>query len=63
MSDNMRWRYGETNPVIIPVNSASVIEIGDLVYLDTSGGLVIISPAEPDELVARLQARLDRASH
>ena len=35
MSDNMRWRYGDTNPVVIPVDSASVIEIGDLVYLDT----------------------------
>jgi hypothetical protein len=35
MSDTMRWRYGETNPVVIPVDSATVIEIGDLVYLAT----------------------------
>lgn len=35
MSDTMRWRYGETNPVVLPVDSATVIEIGDLVYLDT----------------------------
>lgn len=35
MSDNMRWRYGDTNPVVLPVDSATVIEIGDLVYLDT----------------------------
>jgi hypothetical protein len=39
----MRWRYGETNPVVLPVASATVIEIGDLVYLDTTakpaGGL------------------------
>jgi hypothetical protein len=35
MSDNMRWRYGETNPVQCAVNSATVIEIGDLVWLDT----------------------------
>lgn len=35
MSDVMRWRYGETNPVMLPVDSATVIEIGDLVYLAT----------------------------
>jgi hypothetical protein len=31
----MRWRYGDTNPVLVPVDSATVIEIGDLVYQDT----------------------------
>jgi hypothetical protein len=31
----MRWRYGDTCPVMLPVDSATVIEIGDLVYLDT----------------------------
>jgi hypothetical protein len=30
----MRWRYGDTCPVVLPVDSATVIEIGDLVYLD-----------------------------
>ena len=35
MSDKMRWRYGDTNPVMGAVDSATVIEIGDLVYLDT----------------------------
>lgn len=34
MSDKMRWRYGDTNPVIAAVESATVIEIGDLVYQD-----------------------------
>ncbi len=34
MADNMRWRYGDTNPVVLAVDSATVIEIGDLVYLD-----------------------------
>lgn len=34
MSDVMRWRYGDTDPVICAVDSATVIEIGDLVYLD-----------------------------
>jgi hypothetical protein len=35
MANTMRWRYGETSPVILPVDSATVIEIGDMVYLDT----------------------------
>ena len=35
MSDKMRWRYGDTSPVVAAVDSATVIEIGDLVYLDT----------------------------
>lgn len=35
MSDKMRWRYGDTNPVVAAVDSSTEIEIGDLVYLDT----------------------------
>lgn len=34
MSNTMRWRYGETNPVMLPVQAETTIEIGDLVYLD-----------------------------
>ena len=34
MSDKMRWRYGDTNPVVAAVDAATVIEIGDLVYQD-----------------------------
>jgi hypothetical protein len=36
MANTMRWRYGETNPVVLPVASATVIEIGDLIQLDTT---------------------------
>lgn len=35
MADKMRWRYGDTNPVVAAVDSATLIEIGDLVYQDT----------------------------
>lgn len=35
MADTMRWRYGDTNPVMLAVDAATVIEIGDLVYLET----------------------------
>jgi hypothetical protein len=34
MSNTMRWRYGDTSPVQLPVDSATVIEIGDMIYLD-----------------------------
>ena len=32
MSDKMRWRYSDTNPVVAAVDSATEIEIGDLLY-------------------------------
>ena len=32
MTDKMRWRYGDTNPVVAAIDAATVIEIGDLVY-------------------------------
>ena len=35
MSDKMRWRYGDTNPVVAAVDSATIIEIGDVVWQDT----------------------------
>ncbi len=34
MSNTMRWRYGDTNPVLMPTESGTVIEIGDLLYLN-----------------------------
>jgi hypothetical protein len=33
MANTMRWRYGETNPVVLAVNADTVIEIGDLIYV------------------------------
>jgi hypothetical protein len=39
MANRMRWRYGDTNPVMLPVDAATVIEIGDLVAL-ASGAAV-----------------------
>lgn len=35
MANTMRWRYGDTSPVMLPVDSTTVVEIGDLIYLDT----------------------------
>lgn len=33
--DKMRWRYGDTNPVIAAVDANTVIEIGDMLYHGT----------------------------
>jgi len=35
MANVMRWRYGDTNPVMVAVDAATVIEIGDLVVMET----------------------------
>jgi hypothetical protein len=32
MSNTMRWRYGDTDPVMVPALEAANIEIGDFVY-------------------------------
>ena len=51
MSNVMRWRYGDTNPVVLPVASSTVIEIGDFVYQSSGAAL----PAS--ELAARYTGR------
>jgi len=39
MANIMRWRYGETNPVVLPVDADTVIEIGDLILLNVDDAL------------------------
>ncbi|MFZ5831596.1 MAG: hypothetical protein ACOY3P_16040 [Planctomycetota bacterium] len=39
MSDKMRWRYGDTNPVVAAVEADTVISIGDLVFQETDHAL------------------------
>lgn len=50
MANTMRWRYGDTKPVTCPVDSATVIEIGDLVYLDTDDAKPASSQADQGTL-------------
>jgi hypothetical protein len=38
MSNTCRFRYGETNPIIAPVQASFVVEIGDLLYWDADNG-------------------------
>ncbi|QGJ71061.1 Hypothetical protein PBC10988_27640 [Planctomycetales bacterium 10988] len=35
MADTFRYRYGATHPVMAAIDEATVVEIGDLLYLDT----------------------------
>ena len=46
MANTMRWRYGDTSPVMLPVDATTVIEIGDLVYLDTDDAKPASSQAD-----------------
>jgi hypothetical protein len=46
MADVMRWRYGDTNPVVIPVDAATVVEIGDLIYLATDDARPAVAQAD-----------------
>lgn len=39
MADKMRWRYGETNPIMAPPKSESLIEIGDFLWWDITAKL------------------------
>lgn len=60
MSDKMRWRYGETNPVVAAVDSATVISVGDLLYL-SSGKALPASSLSPETTVAATQAAFSAA--
>lgn len=54
-SHGLRW-----NPRV-GLHYLAITNTADLVYLETSRGLVVISPTRPDELVTALRARLPAA--
>ncbi len=47
MADRMRWRYGDTNPVVAAVDAATEIEIGDLLWQDVDNAKP--ASAQPDQ--------------
>jgi len=59
MANTMRWRYGDTNPVILPVNVSHTVEIGDLVYLDVDSARTISSLPDLGTLAANQEAMHD----
>jgi hypothetical protein len=60
MSDKMRWRYGDTNPVVAAVDSATVIEIGDLVYQDVDDAKPASSQADQGSETANQELFADK---
>ena len=59
MTDKMRWRYGDTNPVVAAVDAATVIEIGDLVWQDTDDAKPASALADHGTKAANQQALAD----
>jgi hypothetical protein len=60
MTDKMRWRYGDTNPVVAAVDSSTVIEIGDLVWQDTDDAKPAASQANYGSKTANQEALGDK---
>jgi hypothetical protein len=56
MTDKMRWRYGDTNPVVAAVDAATVIEIGDLLWQDTDDAKPAAALADHSSQAANQQA-------
>ena len=59
MTDKMRWRYGDTNPVVAAVDTATVIEIGDLVWQDTDDAKPASSQADQGSETANQELLVD----
>jgi hypothetical protein len=59
MSDKMRWRYGDTNPVVAAVDTATVIEIGDLVWQDTDDAKPVSSRTNHGSKAANQETMAD----
>ena len=60
MSDKLRWRYGDTNPVVASGDAATVIEIGDLVYQDTDDAKPAASQPNQGSKTANQEWFVDR---
>ena len=59
MTDKMRWRYGDTNPVVAAVDAATVIEIGDLLWQDTDDAKPAASLTDQGTEAANQEALAD----
>jgi len=60
MANTMRWRYGDTNPVVMPVDSGQVIEIGDLVYLEVDDVRAVSSQSDQGSKAANQETMHDK---
>jgi hypothetical protein len=60
VANTMRWRYGDTSPVMLPVDATTVIEIGDLVYLETDDARPSSAAADAGTEAANQEAFHDK---
>jgi hypothetical protein len=60
VANTMRWRYGDTSPVMLPVDATTVIEIGDLVYLETDDARPASAQADAGTEAANQEAFHDK---
>ena len=60
MANTMRWRYGETNPIMMPVLAGTIVEIGDIVYLDSGTAKPISEQSDQGSLAANQEAMHDQ---
>lgn len=57
--DRMRWRYGDTSPVVAAVDAGTVIEIGDLVWQDVDDAKPASSQADQESETANQELFAD----
>jgi hypothetical protein len=60
VTDKMRWRYGDTNPVVAAVDSETVIEIGDMLWLDTDDAKPAAQQADQGTVAANQEKLADQ---
>lgn len=60
MANTMRWRYGDTSPVMLPVDATTVVEIGDLLYLETDDARPASAQADAGTEAANQEAFHDK---
>ena len=60
MANTMRWRYGETNPVMMPAAGGFDSEIGDLIFLDAGEAKPASAQADAGTLAANQEGFHDK---
>jgi hypothetical protein len=60
VANTMRWRYGDTSPVMLPVDATTVIEIGDLIYLEVDDARPASAQADAGTEAANQEAFHDK---
>jgi hypothetical protein len=60
MANSMRWRYGETNPIMMSTAAGFSVKIGDLVYLDSGAAKSASAQADQGSLAANQEALHDQ---